>query len=338
MAERLDIRLASDFHVHLRQGEMLAAVAPLVRGGGVGRCMVMPNTRPSVVEASDVVRYRKELEAAMPDVSLMFSLYLDARMTPEGLAAASAVGASAVKCYPRGVTTNSSGGVEDLAGYAHLFEAMEALGMVLQFHGEMPSSAGTDICVMNAEQRFLPELERIHGQFPKLKIVLEHVTSRDAVTCVKELGPSVAATITVHHLDLIVDDWAINHHNYCKPPAKTPDDRAALREVVAEGNPKFFFGSDSAPHPVAAKQTRGAAAGVFTSPYVMAYLADAFERFGCLGNLESFTSTFGCAFYGVDPLDEEVTLVRAPWQVPEEIVGVVPFRAGRTLSWQVANG
>jgi dihydroorotase len=335
MSEHMQIGLASDFHVHLRQGEMLAAVAPLVPGGGVGRCLVMPNTRPPLVGAADVVRYREALSAAMPGVDLLFSLYLSAGMTPQGLADAAAAGAVAVKCYPRGVTTNSAGGVEDLAGYADVFAAMESLGMVLQFHGEMPSSAGPDICVMNAEQRFLPELERIHAQFPRLKIVLEHVTSRAAVECVRGLGEQVAATVTVHHLDLTVDDWAINHHNYCKPPAKTPDDREALREVVCSGDPRFFFGSDSAPHPVAAKQTRGAAAGVFTSPYIMAYLADAFDRFGCLDKLAAFTSTNGCAFYGVAPVEGECTLTREPWKVPDEVAGVVPFRAGSTLQWRV---
>jgi dihydroorotase len=337
MSEQLQVGVASDFHVHLRQGEMLASVAPLVRGGGVGRCMVMPNTRPPVVTADDVARYRAELTPHLPGVDLLFSLYLDRRMSAEGLAAASAAGAVAVKCYPRGVTTNSAGGVEDLAAYADLFGVMQELGMVLQFHGEMPSSAGPEICIMNAEQRFLPQLERIHAQFPKLKIILEHVTTRAAVSCVQGLGESVAATITVHHLDLTVDDWAINHHNYCKPPAKLPDDREALREVVRSGDPRFFFGSDSAPHAVSAKQTRGAAAGVFTTPYVLAYLADAFERFGCLDRLGAFVSSHGCAFYGVDPLPGEVTLLRESWQVPDEVAGVVPFRAGDTLAWRVAR-
>jgi dihydroorotase len=295
--------------------------------------MVMPNTHPPVVSADDVKRYKAELSSFMPGVDLLFSLYLDARMTAESLAEAAAQGAVAVKCYPRGVTTNSASGVEDLSCHADLFAAMQELGMILQLHGEMPTRAAPGVCVMNAEQRFLPELEKLHARFPNLKIVLEHVSTRAAVDCVSSLGKSVAATITIHHLDLIVDDWAINHHHYCKPPAKTPDDREALREVVASADPRFFFGSDSAPHLVAAKQTRGAAAGVFTSPYAIAYLADAFDRLGCLDNLEHFTSTFGCQFYGVAPFEPRINLIREPWRVPDEVVGVVPFRAGETLAW-----
>lgn len=163
------------------------------------------------------------------------TLYLSPELTVEEIRKASKAGIAGVKSYPRGVTTNSDGGIENYEVYYPIFKAMEEEGMVLNLHGEIPSDAESDICVMNAEERFLPQLEKLHNAFPTLKIVLEHATSAAAVQLVKRLGDTVGCTITVHHLQLIVDDWAGQAHHFCKPVAKFPHDRAALREVVCSG-------------------------------------------------------------------------------------------------------
>ncbi|MDA0989606.1 MAG: dihydroorotase, partial [Verrucomicrobia bacterium] len=293
---KLTLPRADDLHVHLRQGAMMQLVVPLLRQGGIGRCLVMPNTKPPVDSVDAALRYRDELVAIEPAVDYLMTLYLTAALTPGDIKRAAAEGITGVKLYPRGVTTNSADGADDVGALDPVFGAMETADLVLEIHGEVPSLVGTDICVLNAEARFMPELKRIHHQFPGLRIVLEHVTSAAGVDAVIAAGDTVAATITAHHLDLMVDDWAGRNHNFCKPVAKTPLDREALRRVVCEGNPKFFLGSDSAPHPRDAKECAEACAGVFTSPFLMAYLADTFERLDALDRLADFSSTFGRTF------------------------------------------
>ncbi|MBT3194302.1 MAG: dihydroorotase [Verrucomicrobia bacterium] len=332
--DSLTIPIADDFHLHLRQDAMMHVVAPLVRAGGVGRCVVMPNTTPPIATAEDAIRYRGALEALAPDVEFLMTLYLLPELTPQAVSTAAAQGVFGVKCYPKGVTTNSESGTEDFGAYDAVFSAMEAEGLALLIHGEVPSNAEKDVCVLNAEARFLPELEKLHGRFPKLRIVLEHVTTAKAVDCVKALGSTVAATVTAHHLDLTVDDWAGRNHNFCKPVAKYPHDRDALRQVVCEGHPRFFLGSDSAPHPRSAKESACGCAGVFTSPLLLPYLADTFDRLGCLDRLADFTSTFGCAFHGLPPSADTITLERRAQPVPAAYGDIVPYRAGQTLLWQ----
>jgi dihydroorotase len=202
-------------------------------------------------------------------------------------------------------------------------------------HGEVPSNNDLDICVMNAEERFLPELVKLHEKFPNLRIVLEHVTTAAAVECVKSLGDTVAATITAHHLDLTIDEWAGKNHNFCKPVAKYPHDRAALRQVVIDGHPRFFMGSDSAPHPRSKKEGACGCAGVFTSPLLIPYLADCFERLGCIDRLRGFTSTFGCRFHRLIQGRESITLVKIDNMVPYMYGDTVPYRAGEVLSWKL---
>ena len=337
MTDTLTIPIADDFHVHLRQDAMMQAVTPLVRGGGVGRCVVMPNTTPPIASAEDALRYRAELQALASDVVFLMTLYLLPTLTSEAVAAAAAEGVFGVKCYPRGVTTNSDSGVEDFGAYDEVFAAMEAEGLALLIHGEVPSNADQDICVLNAEERFLPELEKLHARFPKLRIVLEHVTTASAVECVRGLGDTVAATVTAHHLDLTVDDWAGRNHNFCKPVAKYPHDRDALRETVCEGHPRFFLGSDSAPHPRSAKEAACGCAGVFTSPLLLPYLADCLDRLGCLDRLADFTSTFGHAFHGLPALVGSLTLERQTIGVPATYGDVVPYRSGQSLAWRITQ-
>eukprot|EP01137_Pigoraptor_chileana_P018369 Opistho-2@77732 len=218
---------------------------------------------------------------------------------------------------------------------------MEEHGMVLNIHGEVPSDASKNICVLNAEEHFLRHLEEIHRDFPRLRIVLEHVTTAAAVEKVKSLGSTVGATITVHHLELTVDDWAGRNHNFCKPVAKYPADRDALRAVVREGHDRFFLGSDSAPHARKTKETAVGCAGVFTQPYILPYLAHTLEKIGCLDNLRKFACDNGRKFYGLPEARETVTLVRSPLKVADEFPfgegegAVVPFLANEAISWQL---
>eukprot|EP00128_Syssomonas_multiformis_P007862 Colp12_sorted_trinity150504_noHs@33988 len=244
MAQKLVLPLASDMHTHLRQNVLANMVVPLVRQGGIGRVLVMPNLQPPVYTVDEALKYKSELEALDPSVDYRMTLYLSAKLTPEEVKKAAASGIAGVKSYPKGVTTNSESGIESYTTYYPVFKAMEEHGIVLNLHGEVPSNHSKNICVLNAEHHFLEHLEQLHKDFPKLKIVLEHVTTAAAVEKVKSLGETVASTITAHHLDLTVDDWAGKNHNFCKPVAKFPSDRDALRSVVIEGHPRFFLGSD----------------------------------------------------------------------------------------------
>ncbi|KAJ1927129.1 dihydroorotase [Tieghemiomyces parasiticus] len=310
----------SDMHVHLRQGELMNMVTPLVEQGGIATAFVMPNLQPPLTNVKAVVEYHKQLQALAPEITFLMSLYLSPELTPDEIRKAAQAGITGVKSYPRGVTTNSDAGIESYTAYYPVFEAMQEVGMILNLHGEVPSDPDNGICVLNAEAKFLGHLKELHTAFPKLRIVLEHATTRDAVEMVKSLGPTVGCTITVHHLQLIVDDWAGFHHNFCKPVAKYPHDRAALRAVVKEGHPRFFLGSDSAPHPRHAKENVQSCAGVFTTPLVMPYLATILESFGALHRLRGFACDFGRRFYHLsdhpaDPLPSDypsITLRRLP--------------------------
>ncbi|KAH9272927.1 dihydroorotase, homodimeric type [Batrachochytrium salamandrivorans] len=282
------------------------------------------------------------------------TLYLNPDLTPEEVHKAAKAGIRGIKSYPRGVTTNSDSGIESYTVYYEIFRAMEEAGMVLNLHGEIPSDPSNDICVLNAEERFLEHLAKLHADFPGLKIVLEHATTKAAVDMVKSLGPTVGCTITVHHLQLLVDDWAGQCHHFCKPVAKFPHDRDALREVVRQGHPRFFLGTDSAPHPRHTKEnTATAAAGVFVTPFVLPYLATILDSFGAIDQLEGFSCQFGRMFYGVGSNTlprQTITLIKceadsdSKMLVPQEIPfvdddmvqrSIVPFWAGKALTWRI---
>lgn len=205
------------------------------------------------------------------------SLYLHESITPEIVIAAKKAGITGIKSYPAGVTTNSSSGVVSYEPFYPVFAEMERQDMVLNLHGEVPSSANSDITVLSAEEAFLPTLKDLHRRFPKLRIILEHCTSAAAIEAVKECGSTVAATLTAHHLFMTVDDWAGDPHCFCKPVAKLPSDRRALLRTAMSGNPKFFLGTDSAPHPAISKRGDKVAAGVYTQPFVVGYVLDALE-------------------------------------------------------------
>lgn len=336
MTTKITMPLADDYHVHLRQDAMMRQVAPLVVKGGVGRCVVMPNTVPPIATAAEAVHYRDALRTLAPEVDFLMTLYLQPSMTVADIEQARQAGVFGVKCYPRGVTTHAEQGVEDLMAYDKVFAAMEQAGLALLLHGEMPSNAEHDICILNAEPRFLPVLETLHENFPALRMVLEHITTAESVDAVRRLGDTVAATITAHHLDLIADDWAGKNHNFCKPVAKYPHDREALRDIVRQGHPRFFLGSDSAPHPRSAKESACGCAGVFTSPLLLPYLADTFESFGSLDRLHDFCCGYGHRFHGLKPPSGLVTLVREPQVVPTAYGDdTVPYRTGQSLNWRI---
>ncbi|KAJ7086619.1 Dihydroorotase [Mycena epipterygia] len=348
MAE-ISVPSPADFHVHLRQGKLATLVTPHVRKGGFSLAYVMPNLKPPITTTAHALQYKAQLEAIDPTVEYLMTLYLSPDLTPEEIVKAKEAGIAGVKSYPRGVTTNSDGGIESYEMYYPVFEAMQRVDMVLNLHGEVPSDPATNIHILNAEPQFLPHLHSLHKAFPRLRIVLEHATTRAAIAAVKACGPTVACTITAHHLALTVDDWAGQSFNFCKPVAKFPDDREALREVIREAHPRFFLGSDSAPHPVHSKSTstptQGCAAGIYTSPILLPLVAHLLESFGALDKLEGFTSTFGRRFYhrtlSVEQTDK-VLLRKIGNYVVEEKYGagednVVPFWAGKEISWQIVS-
>ncbi|KAF8204906.1 hypothetical protein BJ912DRAFT_939687 [Pholiota molesta] len=331
----------ADFHVHLRQGSVSELIVPHVRKGGFDLAYVMPNLKPPITTTEQALKYKADLERIDPNVEYLMTLYLSPDLTPDEIRKAKKAGIAGVKSYPRGVTTNSDGGIESYETYYPIFEAMQEVDMVLNLHGEVPSDADANIHVLNAEPSFLPHLFKIHAAFPSLRIVLEHATTRAAVEAVKQCGPTVACSITAHHLALIVDDWAGQSWNFCKPVAKFPDDRRALRDVVKEGHPRFFLGSDSAPHPPHAKSTS-------TPTHACAAVAHLLESFGALDKLEGFVSKNGRAFYKY-PIEVQkharavVTLQRtSPGKLVDEKYvlendSLVPFWAGKEIGWQVVE-
>lgn len=337
---KITIRKPDDFHVHLRQEELLRIVVPHT-AAYFQRALVMPNTEPPMCNIHVAHSYCNEIReiarrAGYDKFEPLMTIKIVDSMNPGIVNLAHTFGVVAGKAYPVGATTNSEEGVSDFR-HPHMrdvFEEMEASGMVLCVHGEMPSAPS-----LEREARFLCELEWLAVHFPKLKIVWEHITTRKAVEAVCALPPTVAATITVHHLFLTLDDvigGKLNPHHFCKPIAKTADDRAAVQEAALSGNPKFFFGSDSAPHLLENKEYGAGEAGIFTSPVALPLLADFFERENLLSRLEDFVSRYGAEFYGLPLNKGTITLIKDPWKVPW-VYGncIVPFKADETLQWKV---
>lgn len=348
----IELGTTADMHVHLRDGKMMELVAPTVREGGVSIAYIMPNLVPPVTTIDRVVAYKKQLEELSPQTTFLMSFYLCRELTPELIHEAAKLGAiQGVKCYPAGVTTNSAAGVDpnDFSSFYGIFKAMEENNLVLNLHGERPPSKDEDIHVLNAEPKFLPALIKLSKDFPNLKIVLEHCTTKAAVDTVRSLhreNPQckVAATITAHHLYLTIDLWAGNPINFCKPVAKLPEDLRALVEAATSGEKYFFFGSDSAPHPLEAKAKHvGVCAGVYTQSHAIAYVAEIFDAAGKMDNLKKFVSDHGVQFYGLTEKDikckDTVVLVKRENFIPEMIgnsdLKVIPFKAGEKLQYSI---
>ena len=299
------------------------------------RALIMPNTTPTEIRtAVDAAVYRGEMkEHCRRGFTPLMTIKLLDRTTPHEIIACKSAGVIAGKVYPQGVTTNSDNGPVDMHVLYPVFAEMERVGMVLCLHGEDPKA----FC-MDRESVFLAQLCEIARSFPKLKIVLEHVTTLQAVGVVKELPDTVAATITAHHLYLTLDDVIgakLHPHNFCMPIAKRPEDRDALRRAVLSGNPKFFLGTDSAPHTRETKECAEGCAGVFTAPMVIPLLTSFFEEFEALEMFERFTSESGARFYGLPLNEEKIRLIRQPFHIPEVIEGIVPYLAGKTLNWRI---
>lgn len=329
----LQLRTPDDWHLHVRRGEILRAVLPH-SARLFGRALIMPNTNPPILTAQDVEGYRSEISSTntWPFEPLM-TVKIVQDTTPSIVRAALEAGAIAGKLYPEGVTTGAAVGVRDTRKLWPTFAAMEEVGMVLCLHGELPKAE-----VLRREVEFLPTLIDIVKSFPGLRIVLEHLSTAEAVETVASLD-NVAATITAHHLVLTLDDVlsdsGLRPHHFCKPVAKSKHDRHVLAEAATSGNPKFFFGSDSAPHPRELKESGRAPAGIFSAPVALPILAEVFERRKALNRLEDFTSTHGAAFYGLPLNRTSVRLVSIPWTVPDAYAQFIPFRGGARMEWQV---
>ena len=349
--DRTELPAPADFHVHLRDGPMMELVTSTIRAGGVNTVFVMPNLVPPITTVAHALDYKSRLQEQAADVTFLMSLYLHPSITPETVIEAKKAGITGIKSYPAGVTTNSSSGVVSYEQFYDVFTEMERQDMVLNLHGEVPGSASNDITVLNAEESFLPTLLDLHKRFPELRIILEHCTSAAAIEAVKSCGPTVVATITAHHLFLIVDDWAGDPHCFCKPVAKLPSDRRALLRAAISGNTKFFLGTDSAPHPAQSKHGKKIAAGVFTQTNAVGHVLGALEQAveqGVLKDtdvtaerLNGFLSKHGREFYRApDTRNEKVMIKRNAGRVPEILsnsdksIEVVPFRRGK-VTWAV---
>jgi dihydroorotase len=341
MTQTLTIRRPDDWHVHLRDGAMLEAVAGHT-AHQFARAIVMPNLTPPVTRAADAVAYRERILAALPRSTAftpLMTCYLTDATDPDDLAAGFADGVfTAAKLYPAGATTNSASGVTDLARIRRVLERMQDIGMVFCIHGEVTDPA---VDVFDREAVFIERvLAPLLGELPALKVVFEHATTREAVDFVGASGPNVAATITPQHLHLNRNAMlvgGIRPHAYCLPVAKRENHRLALRRAATSGNPKFFLGTDSAPHLRGAKEAACGCAGIFNAPFALESYVAVFEEENALGRFEGFASEHGARFYGLPLNSGQVTLERSPTEVPAEIAGIVPFHAGDTLAWRFAG-
>ena len=341
---RLTIRRPDDWHLHLRDGAMLEGVLPHT-AAHFGRAIVMPNLVPPVVTGAQAAAYRERIMAALPEgmsFQPLMVLYLTEETDPQDVAAAHATGiATSVKLYPAGATTNSASGVRDFDKVRPVLEKMAEIGMPLCVHGEVTDS---DIDIFDREAVFIDRvLHPIRKKVPDLRVVMEHVTTQDAVDYVRDHHKNLGATITTHHLIINRNHilaGGIKPHYYCLPVAKREQHRIALVEAATSGDERFFLGTDSAPHTDPAKLQACGCAGCFTAPNTMSCLAEVFEAAGKLKNLEAFASKNGPKFYGLPVNEETITLVKGePVAYPDRIeTGAGPvtvFDAGFPLHWRV---
>ena len=340
----LTIRRPDDWHLHLRDGDAMAAVLP-DSARRFARAIVMPNLKPAVRTTHQALDYRERILAALPDglaFEPLMTLYLTEDTPPEEIARAKLSGRVAgVKLYPAGATTHSDEGVTRISRCFHTLEKMQELGMPLLVHGEVTDPV---IDIFDRERAFIEDvLGPLVDRFPGLKIVLEHITTRDAVQYIEITGTRIAATITAHHLLMNRNALflgGMRPHHYCLPILKREADREALVEAATSGNPKFFLGTDSAPHALDTKETACGCAGIYTAHAALELYAVAFEEAGALDKLEGFASVHGPQFYGLPANEGTITLVREGWDVPKRLAygdgKLVPLRAGERLPWRLA--
>ena len=342
--QRLTLTRPDDWHLHLRDGAHLRAVLPDT-ARRFGRAIVMPNLRPPVTTTEAALDYRRRIVEALPAGSRfepLMTLYLTDNTPPAEIERAKASGAvHAVKYYPAGATTNSDSGVTDLSRCHGALEAMAEIGLPLLVHGEV-TDARVDI--FDRERVFIERvLAPLAERMPGLKIVLEHVTTREGVEFVREASANVAATITAHHLLLnrnALFAGGVRPHHYCLPVIKRETHRQALLEAATSASPKFFLGTDSAPHAKHTKENACGCAGIYTAHAGIELYAEAFEEAGAIERLEGFASHFGADFYGLARSAETITLEKVDAAVPGELVFgaeiLVPFRAGEKVRWRLA--
>jgi len=345
MVDRLDIVMPDDWHLHLRDGEMLKAVLPDT-ARHFRRAIVMPNLVPPLVRSDEVAAYRDRILAHLPagmEFTPLMTAYLTEDTDPDDLARGHAEGIlTAVKLYPAGATTNSASGVRDIPRVMPVLERMAEIGLPLCVHGEVTDP---EIDIFDRERVFIEKvLDPLREALPSLRVVMEHITTADAAAYVEAASPALAATITTHHLMINRNHilaGGIRPHYYCLPVAKREDHRLALRRAATSGHPRFFLGTDSAPHPDRAKLQACGCAGIYSAPNTLSCLAHVFEEEGALDRLEGFTSLNGPAFYHLAPNPGRLRLIRerAPVSYPAMISAgdetVTIFDPGVDLFWRV---
>ena len=342
MSQTLTITRPDDWHLHLRDGAAMAAVLPY-SARQFGRAIVMPNLRPPVTTAVMALAYRERIRAALPPglaFEPLMTLYLTDRTPPEEIRRAREAGVVALKLYPAGATTHSDAGVTDLRHCHATLEAMQREGLPLLVHGEVTDP---EVDIFDREAVFIERvMAPLRRDFPELKVVFEHITTQDAADYVAGSDTRMAATITAHHLlynrnALFVG--GLRPHYYCLPVLKKERHRQALLRAATGGSPKFFLGTDSAPHAAALKEQSVCGAGCYTAPAALELYAEAFEAAGALDRLEAFASFHGADFYGLPRHHDTVTLRREPWALPETLpfgdALIKPLRAGETLIWRM---
>lgn len=342
MTRQITITRPDDWHLHVRDGDILNDVVPAT-AACFGRAIIMPNLVPPVTDASAAMAYRDRIQAAArgTDFQPLMTLYLTESTTAETIREAKAAGVVAAKLYPAGATTNSASGVTDIRNIYPVLEAMADCGMLLLVHGEVTDS---DIDIFDREKVFLERvLAPTLTAFPSLRVVLEHITTADSAEFVRNhQGNNLGATLTPQHLmynrnHMLVG--GIRPHLYCLPILKRNKHQEALREVVASGDPRFFLGTDSAPHAKDKKEAACGCAGCYSAYGAIGLYADIFEELGILDKLEAFASFNGADFYGLPRNTDTVTLVREPWTMPENLPlaggGIVPLKAGETVNWRM---
>jgi dihydroorotase len=347
MTDALTLTRPDDWHLHLRDGAAMASVLPAT-AAQFARAIVMPNLKPPVTTAAAALAYRERIVAALPaagpgsDFVPLMTLYLTDRLPPEEIERAKAAGVVAVKLYPAGATTNSDAGVTDIRRTYPTLEAMQRAGLLLLVHGEVTDA---EIDVFDREAVFIERvMQPLRRDFPELKVVFEHITTKEAAQYVAASDRFTAATVTAHHLLYnrnAIFKGGLRPHYYCLPVLKREVHRQALVAAATSGSPKFFLGTDSAPHAAALKENSVCGAGCYTAPAALELYAEAFEAAGALDQLEGFASWHGPDFYGLPRNRGTVTLKREPWELPESVpfgdTVLKPLRGGETLNWKLTT-
>ena len=342
MTDTLTLTRPDDWHLHVRDGAALHAVVPHT-AAQFGRAIIMPNLRPPVTTAQQAMDYKARILQAVPaglQFEPLMTLYLTDNLPPDEIARAKAAGVVACKLYPAGATTNSDMGVTNIRNIYPVLEAMQREGMLLLVHGEVTSP---DIDLFDREAVFIDQhLEPLRKDFPGLKIVMEHITTREAAQYVAAGNDMLGATITCHHLLYnrnALFTGGIRPHYYCLPVLKRETHRLALVEAATSGNPRIFLGTDSAPHAAHLKEHATGCAGCYTAHAAIELYAEAFEEAGALDKLEGFASFYGADFYGLPRNTSTITLRKQAWAVPESYAygdaQLKPLRAGDTLAWKL---